>query len=1327
MTTQSRTTLLWTTLVAAVLSATLATACGGGPSVSTKGKKSGDGQGGTAGTTGEGGEGTGGTTIIQPPDECEPATCEELEKNCGAVADGCGEIIQCGDCPSGHVCGLVTPNVCSTDRDIDDLCHKLTKDEACDGKECGVEGDGCGGTHDCGSCDADEACGIVAPFRCDPRPGGDDDDCPTLIDSCADEGADCGFIGNGCGGVIDCDMETGGCMNGEICGLGGPQQCGAPPTCTPTAPAVACAGKCGIVSNGCGTEVNGGVIDCTAMFPCPMGETCGGSGVANQCGSGGSVCQTIPQATACAGKACGAASDGCTGSYTCGSGCSTGQACINGACQGTTCTPIPIATACAGKECGMVSNGCQGTYDCGTCPMGEQCGQRAAFTCDPDGSVCVPRTPAAACSGKQCGIVYDGCGTAAANQIDCGAVNGGCSTGQFCGLNAPFQCGTPNVPPCVPTATSCAELGWACGDSVNNCGTVYDCESEGRTCNPTQTCVGGITGPTTCQSGTTGGTCPLCNAVPDCSGETQLTRLEGRVITPGRTNGETANQVGVPNAFVYILRENNPALLPAINSGVPAAGFACDRCVDADLGPVLVSAMTDASGNFRLEGNVPVGAEFVLVVKVGKFRRAVQYTVPANADCATTTLPLTMAAGNPTRLPRDMSDGLQVNIPRIAVSTGSIDAMECVFNKMGIANSMFTRPQNASGRVHLYRANGAYADSTVDNCLACGTGGGTTDTNCRAANCGGGALSFRTAFTDLNLFESGGRIHEYDMVVFDCEAGGWDSGGSERTAHGARIREYVNRGGRMFASHLGFSWLNSNGTNVFDPMNPTTSGPVTGFNAAATWSTSIDSSTNSGTGRISRPPRPRASSRYQNFTDWMVAHGITTAMANYDFTIAEPRSQATGLGTSSEEFVWRTDGTQRTQQFSFNAPYGSTAAQACGRVAYSGFHVSIGNTGSSVFPNHCSGNLTSQEKVLLYMLFDLGGCVGEDPDPPGCTEQACPAGRCGTQPNGCGGTQQCGCAQGQACVNGACQPAGCVPTTCQAEGIICSTISDGCGGALTCSCPVCTPISQAQACAGVTCGYRSDGCSGVYNCGGSCTPSCTRLTACPQGIDCGIISDGCDGTLNCGNCPPPAVCGGTGQANRCGIPMCDPLTCEDQNAECGMVGDGCGGSDDCGPCPPGQFCTTVNGTPNRCAGCVPQDCDDVGAECGTVGDGCGGTVECGPCQQGQICGAQSPNQCGDGPDCTPLTCNAVDAECGIIGDGCGGQRDCGDCPSGQLCGVNEPYKCGDIPDCTPDTCEDVGAQCGMIGDGCGELVDCGNCTSGQTCGLAEPNKCASVR
>lgn len=695
-------------------------------------------------------------------------------------------------------------------------------------------------------------------------------------------------------------------------------------------------------------------------------------------------------------------------------------------------------------------------------------------------------------------------------------------------------------------------MGWACGMAVDDCGNVFDCAAEGRTCGPFETCMGGITGPTMCVKG--GTDCPLCDAIPDCSAEPQVTELKGRVITPGRSDGNTPNQVGVPNAFVYILREDDPSKLPAMTSGFPVGGTGCDRCEDQDLGPVLASAVTDARGEYTLRGNIPVGKQFVLVVKAGKFRRAQRYTVPASGACKTTQLP-TAAASNPTRLPRKMDDGLRVNIPRVAVSTGYIDAMECVFEKMGIDHSEFTRPQ-LGGRIRLYRSNGAWPDAQSKACDGC------TTTACRQTNCGGSGTaadrtSFLAAVNATALYASNASLSAYDMVVLDCEGTNF-----ARSAEDAgRVREYVNRGGRLFASHLTYPWLRDSGDTTYTAANPI----LTGMAHAATWDTHTN--LNSGTGKISLG-RPRVSPRIDNFRDWMVRENVTSA-PSYEFTLIEPRSNNTSLAASSEEFVHTIDGDKRVQQFSFDTPYGAPADATCGRVAYSGFHVAATaggslNTGTKYFPEYCSGNLSNQEKILLYALFDLGACVGGEPTPPACTPKACEPGFCGKQSDGCGGTLDCGCPSGQACINNKCAVPGCTPTTCKAEKAECGVIGDGCGGIEDCGpCPT-----------GLTCGAEEPN-----KCGGGQT--CPPLACEDVGAECGVIGDGCGGTVNCGPCPPGKACGIKTPFKCDAPPPCKPLTCAGVGAECGLIGDGCGARVDCGECPPGNVCGLEK--PNKCA------------------------------------------------------------------------------------------------------------------------------------------------
>ena len=118
----------------------------------------------------------------------------------------------------------------------------------------------------------------------------------------------------------------------------------------------------------------------------------------------------------------------------------------------------------------------------------------------------------------------------------------------------------------------------------------------------------------------------------------------------------------------------------------------------------------------------------------------------------------------------------------------------------------------------------------------------------------------------------------------------------------------------------------------------------------------------------------------------------------------------------------------------------------------------------------CLDPMNAQEKLLEYMIFDLGSCVPTKTCEPATT---CPAGQdCGYAPDNCGGLVKCGdCPDGEACGVGDppvpnqcgkpvcppsdpnCTPA-CVPKTCDAQGIECGPAGDYCGQLIS-SCGVC--------------------------------------------------------------------------------------------------------------------------------------------------------------------------------------------------------------------------------------------------------------------------------
>jgi hypothetical protein len=141
--------------------------------------------------------------------------------SCGPIGDGCGGIIQCGDCAAPDTCGGGgDPSVCGhTSPCAPSTCAQL-------GVSCGAQGDGCGNAIDCGTCTAPESCGGGGfPGVCGVP--------PCTPQTCQQLGVSCGVTGDGCGGAISC----GGCAGGQTCGGGGvPGVCGTPDTCVNLCP-----------------------------------------------------------------------------------------------------------------------------------------------------------------------------------------------------------------------------------------------------------------------------------------------------------------------------------------------------------------------------------------------------------------------------------------------------------------------------------------------------------------------------------------------------------------------------------------------------------------------------------------------------------------------------------------------------------------------------------------------------------------------------------------------------------------------------------------------------------------------------------------------------------------------------------------------------------------------------------------------------------------------------------------------------------------------------------------------------------------------------------
>jgi len=391
--------------------------------------------------------------------------------------------------------------------------------------------------------------------------------------------------------------------------------------------------------------------------------------------------------------------------------------------------------------------------------------------------------------------------------------------------------------------------------------------------------------------------------------------------TPGTTSvsgivrtAASSNPDPVYNAVVYAPKGPIEAF---------PEGLSCDRCGVIPPSKAWASTATGPDGTFTLK-NVPFGHDVPLVVQVGRWRREI--VVPEVKECADTPLPPEL-----TRLPRKQSEG---NIPRMAVATAYIDPIECVLRKMGIDTTEFSVPSGA-GRVHLYPTPG--------------------ELGAEGATLGPGTEPASSLYEDLE------KLKHYDLVMLPCESRELPK--SEAAI--ANLTEYANLGGRVFATHYSYVWLDRTAPfsttalwQHHDPMNEPMPDPVMA---------TVDRSF----------PKGAA------LADWLVGVGVSPTAGVLQ--IHQPRHDVDGVVDGGAQSWITTDAPASVQHLTFNTPVGSEPAAACGRVLYSNFHVveNANRPSGSLFPAECErGALSAQERVLEFMLLDLASCVQDDRLPP---------------------------------------------------------------------------------------------------------------------------------------------------------------------------------------------------------------------------------------------------------------------------------------------------------------------------------------------------------
>jgi hypothetical protein len=373
----------------------------------------------------------------------------------------------------------------------------------------------------------------------------------------------------------------------------------------------------------------------------------------------------------------------------------------------------------------------------------------------------------------------------------------------------------------------------------------------------------------------------------------------------------------------------------------PQSGPSCDRC-DLIVPPdAAAKTTTDINGKFVLT-NVPSGTDIPLVIRVGKWSRVV--TIPKIADCTST-----QVDAEQSRLPRNQSEG---NIPKIALSTGSQDALECLLrsNKLGLSDSEFT-PLAGGGRVTLYAGG-----QTFNN---------TAGTNSFAATLNNGAAfaSSNPWWNDVNNWNL------YDIVLLSCE-GDQNAAYKSPEAHAA-LESFINSGGRVFASHWHNVWISGGSA----PLNTVAS--FVSSDGYINDTTPITADINQSLDKGSALAR------------WLQLPAVAGSTQLGKLVINNSRVTLTGRNKAlTQDWVDFNDPADLTsplvnpasQYFSFYAPIGAPSTMQCGEMVFTDIHVSGGkgdvSDPSKPFPTGCtSTGLTPQEKALIFMLFDLSNCI----------------------------------------------------------------------------------------------------------------------------------------------------------------------------------------------------------------------------------------------------------------------------------------------------------------------------------------------------------------
>jgi hypothetical protein len=403
--------------------------------------------------------------------------------------------------------------------------------------------------------------------------------------------------------------------------------------------------------------------------------------------------------------------------------------------------------------------------------------------------------------------------------------------------------------------------------------------------------------------------CMAGQCIQEACPDGTFTSITGKVYDP-------AGKLPLYNVNVFVPNRKPDPLVD---------GPGCDKCGAELVGEPVVQTKTGPDGSFTLgdAGNdVPTGSNVPLVIQVGKWRR--ELTVPLVRPCMNNAF----SDPNLTRLPRNHNEG---HLPRIALTTGGADALECLLRKIGIADSEFTL-ESGSGRVNLFA--------------------GTNGTNAFSTPLGGKGFTLVEPWWDDPK-----NLMQYDIVLHSCDGNEFPS--NKSVAARQALKDFADAGGRVFASHWHKYWFE---------RGPEPWPGIATFNyrpdLPSMHPVKIDTSFEKG----------------RAMAEWMDKVGGSSAFGELKIIGGKHTVDAVG---SARRWIY-SDEPASVQYLEALTPIDAPPEQACGRIVLSDIHVTTGEGGpmsdmshySKPFPTGCvTTELSGQEKALVFMLFDLSSCT----------------------------------------------------------------------------------------------------------------------------------------------------------------------------------------------------------------------------------------------------------------------------------------------------------------------------------------------------------------